>query len=47
MPIEGVVADANVLFSPGVGKKGDLGAITAFDVIVHVVQFAPMSSRDG
>ena len=38
MPIEGVVADANVLLSATVGKAA-LRVITAFDVVVHVAQF--------
>ena len=38
MPIEGVVADANVLLSAVVGKAA-LRVITAFDVVVHVAQF--------
>ncbi|HJY83098.1 MAG TPA: PIN domain-containing protein [Candidatus Binatia bacterium] len=38
MPIEGVVADANVLLSAVVGKAA-LRVFTEFDVVVHVVQF--------
>jgi predicted nucleic acid-binding protein len=38
VPIEGVVADANVLLSAAVGKAA-LRVITAFDVVVHVAQF--------
>ena len=38
MPIEGVVADANVLLSAVVGKAA-LRVITAFDIVVHVAQF--------
>jgi hypothetical protein len=38
VPIESVVADANVLLSAVVGKAA-LRVITAFDVIVHVAQF--------
>ena len=38
MPIEGVVADANVLLSAVVGKAA-LRIITAFDVVAHVAQF--------
>ena len=38
MPIEGVVADANVLLSAVVGKAA-LRVFTEFNVIVHVAQF--------
>jgi predicted nucleic acid-binding protein len=38
MPIEGVVADANVLLSAAVGKAA-LRVITEFNVEVHVAQF--------
>jgi predicted nucleic acid-binding protein len=38
VPIEGVVADANVLLSAAVGKAA-LGVITSYDVVVHVAQF--------
>ena len=38
MPIEGVVADANVLLSAVVGKAA-LRVISASDVVVHVAQF--------
>jgi predicted nucleic acid-binding protein len=38
VPIEGVVADANVLLSAVVGKAA-LRVITAFEVVVHVAQF--------
>lgn len=38
MPIEGVVADANVLLSAAVGKAA-LRVITSFDVVVHIAQF--------
>jgi predicted nucleic acid-binding protein len=38
VPIEGVVADANVLLSAAVGKAA-LRVITAFDVVIHVAQF--------
>ena len=38
MPIEGVVADANVLLSTAVGK-GALRVFTDFDIVVHVAQF--------
>jgi predicted nucleic acid-binding protein len=38
VPIEGVVADANVLLS-AVVRKAALRVITGFDVVVHVAQF--------
>ncbi|HEV8715714.1 MAG TPA: PIN domain-containing protein [Candidatus Binatia bacterium] len=38
MPIEGVVADANVLLSAVVGKAA-LRVFTEFDLVVHVAQF--------
>ena len=38
MPIEGVVADANVLLSAVVGKAA-LRVIIDFDIVVHVAQF--------
>ena len=38
MPIESVVADANVLLSAVVGKAA-LRVFTEFDLIVHVAQF--------
>ena len=38
MPIEGVVADANVLLSAAVGKAA-LRVITEFKIDVHVAQF--------
>jgi hypothetical protein len=38
MPIEGVVADANVLLSAVVGKAA-LRVVTEFDIVVHVTQF--------
>jgi len=38
MPIEGVVADANVLLSAVVGKAA-LRVFTQFDIVVHVTQF--------
>jgi predicted nucleic acid-binding protein len=38
MPIEGVVADANVLLSAVVGKAA-LRVFTEYDVVVHVAQF--------
>lgn len=38
MPIEGVVADANVLLSVAVGKVA-LRVITEFKLEVHVAQF--------
>ena len=38
MPIEGVVADANVLLSAVVGKAA-LRVISDFDIVVHVSQF--------
>lgn len=38
MPIAGVVADANVLFSALVGKAA-LRVFTEFNVIVHVAEF--------
>ena len=38
MPIEGVVADANVLLSAAVGR-GALRIFTDFNIVVHVAQF--------
>jgi predicted nucleic acid-binding protein len=38
VPIEGVVADANVLLSAAVGK-GALRVFTDFDIVIHVAQF--------
>ena len=38
MPIEGVVADANVLLSAAVGK-GALRVFTDFHIVIHVAQF--------
>lgn len=38
MPIEGVVADANVLLSAVIGKAA-LRVFTQFDIAVHVTQF--------
>ena len=38
MPIEGVVADANVLLSAVVGKAA-LRVFTQFHIAVHVTQF--------
>jgi len=38
VPIEGVVADANVLLSAAVGK-GALRVFTDFHIVIHVAQF--------
>ena len=38
MPIEGVVADANVLLSAAVGK-GALRVFTDFNIAIHIAQF--------